>query len=470
MRFGPFQVLLAVFAGGSTLFLLASEHYRFALLPGLAILLLLTFTHWNRWAYYVFVFLIPFEFLSRLSESNKAFSFAKIIGAWLTLVVLFSLLLERARLETLRARLWFPIGLFCFVNVLSALFSPYPMTAADNLRRLAVAVTVFALTLFFVDRRGGRRILPEVLIWSTIINYVFFLLVYLFDLPLTIGGEPLFASRTIEPSYNIQGATSSFFVFLLPLLVHRVFFSTAAVTKYVYAALTLTAVSGMVFFGSRAVAITFIVVTIMLFRQYLRYIKPRMVGFFLAFLGAAAALTLTFVPTHYWTRMGAVVETQTDPSISRRVTYLEVSWEAFKERPFLGAGPGAFADIYSQTLQAVRFAETAEDLHRKAHNTYLEVLAGTGIVGLVAFLGVIAVSFGNFRRAVLVLRERGRHEDEFLVGAYQTMFVAHIVFILFASAAYEKLVWVLLAMSHVSVVYAENTRGAEERVAPAPGT
>ncbi len=466
LRFGPFQLLLAVAAGGASLFLLASEHYRFAPLPGLAILLMLTFTHWNRWAYYVFVFLIPFEFLSRLQEGSRVFSVAKVTGVWLTLVVLFSLLLDRSQTRSLRARLWFPIFLYCFISVLSAVFSHYPLIAADNLRKLAVAVTVFALTLFFIDKKGYRRSLPEVLIWGVIINYVFFMTVYLFNLPLTIGGEPLFATSASEPSYNLQGATSSYFVFLLPLLVHRVFFSTSTVTKNIYAGLTFLAVSGMVFFGSRAVALMFVAVTVMLFIQYLSHIKPKMIGFFLAFLCAAAALTLAFVPDRYWTRMANVVETQTDASIGRRVTYLEVSWEAFKARPFLGAGPGAFQELYSQTLQAAKFAETAEEMRRPAHNTYLEILVGSGIFGLAAFFGIAVVAVKNFRRAVRRFREHGMYEEELLVSAYLTMFVGQLVIIFFATRPYDKFTWILIAISQVVLASAE--RGGAEGRGAAP--
>lgn len=470
LRFGPFQLLLALAAGGASLLLLASEHYPYAPLPALAILLLLSFTHWNRWAYYVFVFMIPFVLLSRLSEGSGAFSFNKIIGAWLTLVVLFTLLLERERLGELRTRLWFPIALFCFFNVLSALLSAHSLTVADNLRMLAVAVTTFALTLFFVDQKGFRTSLPEVLIWSILINYTLFMLVYLFNLPLTIGGEPLFPVRSSEPSYDLQGVTSSYFVFLLPLLVHRVFFSSSVVKKNLYAGLTLLAISGMVFFGSRAVAVTFVAVAAMLFVQYLRHIKPKLVGFFLAFVCVATAMTIAFVPASYWSRIASVVEKETDPSIGRRVSYLQVSWDAFKKRPLLGAGPGVFPEIYSQTLQAAQFARAPEDLRRKAHNTYLEIVVGTGLVGLAAFLGIVAGALRNFRRAFRLFRERGRYEDQLLVGAYQTMFVAQLIFILFVTRPHDKLIWILLAMSQVAVLCAEGGGTQSAPATPGPVT
>lgn len=450
LRYGPFQLLLAIGAIGSSLALLASPYARWSFVPGLAIALLLLLSWRPRLGYYLFVFLIPFEFLTRLSETHRFFSVPKALGAWITLVVLLSLLLQRGRSATLRSRLWAPLALFVVVNVCAAALSPWGPTAADHLRKLAVAISVFALTLFFVDRRGFRDTLPSVLIGSILANYALFVLEFVFDVPIGGGGEPIFPKAVDQPAYALPTGYSSYFVFLLPVIAYRFFQARTVTRRALWLALAGVSVWAIVYLGSRAAAVIFLLVLALLFAQYLELFKPRFLGLLaaVALLGVAAVVLLT--PAEYWTRQKGAVEYQTDPSVSRRVSYLRAGWDAFRERPLLGAGPGTFSELYSRSPQGAQFGNPASDFRRDAHNTYLEVLVGSGVVGLALFLALIARALANFRAAIRGFKLAGDRANELLTRSYLIVFSANLVFLLFLSSLYMKYLWISLALSELA--------------------
>ena len=451
LRYGPFQLLLALGAVGSSLALLASPYARWSFLPGLAIALLLLLSRRPRFGYYLLVFLIPFEFLTRLSETSRLFSLPKALGAWIVLVVLLTLLLQHGRGGALKSRLWAPLGLFVVVSLCAALLSPWGVTAADHLRKLAVAIAVFALTLFFVDRRGFRATLPSVLVGSILANYALFVAEFAFGLSLGPGSEPIFPKAVDQPAYALPTGYSSYFVFLLPLIAYRFFQAKTVTRRFLWLALAGVCVWAVVYLGSRAAALIFLLSLALLFAQYLELFRPRFLGLLaaLAMLGVVALIVLT--PAAYWTRQKGVVAYETDPSISRRVSYLKAAWDGVRQRPFLGSGPGSFSEIYARSLEGVEFGRPEVGFRRDAHNTFIEVLIGSGFAGLALFLALILGALANFRAAIRGFKLAGDRADELLTRSYLIMFVANLVFLLFMSNLYSKYFWISLAVSELAV-------------------
>ncbi|MFH0910507.1 MAG: tetratricopeptide repeat protein [Planctomycetota bacterium] len=67
----------------------------------------------------------------------------------------------------------------------------------------------------------------------------------------------------------------------------------------------------------------------------------------------------------------------------------------FLDHPVLGAGPGSFQDVFPEYRgrEAIRRGLSNNILH--AHSEYLELLAETGLVGLVAFLSLVGLAFSR---------------------------------------------------------------------------
>jgi O-antigen ligase len=77
-----------------------------------------------------------------------------------------------------------------------------------------------------------------------------------------------------------------------------------------------------------------------------------------------------------------------------RLMAWQIAWQAFLEKPILGWGPENFKFVfhrhYNPEYLTYGFAETVWD---KPHNLVLEFAATTGILGVLAYLGIFAAAF-----------------------------------------------------------------------------
>lgn len=112
-----------------------------------------------------------------------------------------------------------------------------------------------------------------------------------------------------------------------------------------------------------------------------------------AFGGAAIAGTL--VMAILWTsvmglkREGTAAEAE--HSVNQRESFAYVSWQMFKDHPLLGVGFGHFYEAKLPYLSDRRQQVELESIRGlDHHNTFLSVLVETGLVGLTAFIAVLA--------------------------------------------------------------------------------
>lgn len=126
----------------------------------------------------------------------------------------------------------------------------------------------------------------------------------------------------------------------------------------------------------------------------------------------------------------------------------QIALRATGDHPVLGVGLGNFPAIESRyfisNLNIAEVGSLRQD-QLVVHNTYLEVLAELGIVGLLLFIAVLASTFG---RAAASL---GRIErDDALTGLLARALTAATVGLftsyVFNSGEYEKQLWLLLGM------------------------
>lgn len=73
------------------------------------------------------------------------------------------------------------------------------------------------------------------------------------------------------------------------------------------------------------------------------------------------------------------------PSLRNRQAYWTAAVRIFRTAPLLGVGPDNYQDYYPEFKP-----ETPQET-RKAHNDYLQVLAETGLLGLLAFLSILVL-------------------------------------------------------------------------------
>jgi O-antigen ligase len=122
-----------------------------------------------------------------------------------------------------------------------------------------------------------------------------------------------------------------------------------------------------------------------------------------------------------------------------------VLWSAglrmFQENWLTGVGVGNFKPL------APAYQEPGKTVKAIAHNTYIQVSAELGIVGLALFVGVLAAGFRSLQRtAALALRLRSSLLYHGATGI-QGGLVGYAVGAFFVSAEYQRLLWFMIFMS-----------------------
>jgi O-antigen ligase len=110
---------------------------------------------------------------------------------------------------------------------------------------------------------------------------------------------------------------------------------------------------------------------------------------------------LPFVPATYWERMQTLLDFNADRTLWRRLSYNIIGVQLLATHPLFGIGPGNFPLYYID--EAFRWFPGREPVPRQLHNTYLEVAAETGLLGLFCFLGVL---FSSVRGSVAMTYSR----------------------------------------------------------------
>ncbi len=124
--------------------------------------------------------------------------------------------------------------------------------------------------------------------------------------------------------------------------------------------------------------------------------RPRAVMAF----AALVTLALYLAPGTFWKRIGGLrrgtsVETigEMDPegSARQRFAVLQTALRIIQDHPVLGVGLGAYGEANAQYTPALGQLDT--------HNTYLNIVAETGLPGLALFLGLVASVLRDVREA-----------------------------------------------------------------------
>jgi len=211
--------------------------------------------------------------------------------------------------------------------------------------------------------------------------------------------------------------------------------------------------AGVVLTFSRGAALGF--ATTILLMTVLGYIKPSQ----LAAVVIGVAVLFTLQPT-YLERIMTIeaIGTATDnvgaalaedDSFRKRANETIAAVLVFADHPLLGVGRGLFPSYYGDYADAVGLINDLEA--RQAHNLYAGMAAETGLPGLIFFLGI----FGSTLVALAGVRRRCATvapEVAVMATAFLLAVVAYLTTGFFLHLAYERYLWILLALA-ASAVY-----------------
>ena len=146
-----------------------------------------------------------------------------------------------------------------------------------------------------------------------------------------------------------------------------------------------------------------------------------------------------------------------DAAARGRTAQTLAAWNVFVDHPVAGVGPGRFFREYSQAATNELGIRTV-DTNRRAHNLYLELAADQGLIGLVAFGGLVGTTMFGLLRA----RRRWRGVDtarEMLAGGYLFSMYAYLLTAAFLQLSYQRYFWALLALANGAIWSLRATTG-----------
>ncbi len=145
-----------------------------------------------------------------------------------------------------------------------------------------------------------------------------------------------------------------------------------------------------------------------------------------------------------------------------------VGWREVQAHPITGVGVGNFPNTSAEyTLRPGLIQRTDLIFNERpyvTHNTYLQIMAETGVPGLLLFLGVIGACLRWTLLAARIWARRGQVAMEALARSMFLGLCGMLVADFFISVMYSKLLWVLLALGPAMYAIASREDTAETAI------
>jgi putative inorganic carbon (hco3(-)) transporter len=266
----------------------------------------------------------------------------------------------------------------------------------------------------------------------------------------TINGKTL--RPRLSGPIGEQNRYGQILLVLVPLAISRVRVERRARLRALAAVLAGLILAGMVLSFSRGAAVALAVLAVaMVITGFVRVRE-------LVAVALALTLVIAVMVPDYALRLqslgaadtAAAQDTQADAAIRGRATENLAALATFRDHPLIGAGPGGFFRRYSEQ-EANKLDLRFLGKNRRAHNMYLEIAADMGIVGLVAFLSIVAVTLAQLHGVALASAAVGRADLAVLAQAFLMSLVAYLASALFLQLSYQRYFWFLLALANATI-------------------
>jgi O-antigen ligase len=147
-----------------------------------------------------------------------------------------------------------------------------------------------------------------------------------------------------------------------------------------------------------------------------------------------------------------------------RVDIWTVAWRVVEAEPLRGVGAGNFNDVsihYLLQPGAIARDDFIVDTPAAAHNTYLELLAELGVVGLVGFLAIVGFALTCAFKAVRAFQRGGDAQMEIISRALFVALIGLLAADFFGSRQYSKQLWLLMSLAPALLAIARAQLGTQ---------
>lgn len=149
-----------------------------------------------------------------------------------------------------------------------------------------------------------------------------------------------------------------------------------------------------------------------------------------------------------------------------------VAWQMWQDHPVGGVGLGGFQEnsaTYARDLGSREFADFLTEQPKVVHNAYLELLAETGLPGLVLYLVVVGICVRSAWAAARLFERAGDAAMATLSRSVIAAIFSMLAAAFFISAQTDQFAWVLLALGPALLVAARREWHPDRAISPAPG-
>ncbi|KIC10755.1 hypothetical protein RA19_10195 [Leisingera sp. ANG-M1] len=324
---------------------------------------------------------------------------------------------------------------------ISFLTCKYPGAGKDHVIGFASVIVLFFLIVALADTPRRLRCLVWILVGTGLVSGLFVLAESVLGVRL-VATEAAATTAQFEGQARSAGAsnynpTTAAHMLLCTVVVAAVLFFEHKSLRWFSGAVVLIGMAGLVLTLARSAAIALMLTALIYMWQHRQH---RLFPLMLFGLAAAAAAALPFVPEVYWERMGTMFEQGSDRTLLRRFSYNLIGLQLLWENPVFGVGPGNYPNFYAG--DEFRWYPGREPAPRQLHNSYLEVAAELGLIGLALFLGVM---FSAMKAAVQAARAEVAGLSVF-ARALAYGFGAFLIASLFMPNEDTKFMWILPAL------------------------
>jgi putative inorganic carbon (HCO3(-)) transporter len=221
---------------------------------------------------------------------------------------------------------------------------------------------------------------------------------------------------------------------LLPFAFASALYGPTHFSKRLGAVVSVLALPALLFTQSRGGVIAFLGTAVVAILLISRSFKSRM-----KWLALIATLILSLTPLiiEYAPRLGGLED---EGGGMTRLAIFAAGWGVFWSHPFIGVGYGNFRNLFANALGV-----SMSNLD--THNQYLQLLAETGIAGLVAFMGLVVVTLREAHRQLRTGDATGKIIGFSAITALASVLIHGLVDTMFLqSPEYNATFWLIIAL------------------------
>lgn len=288
----------------------------------------------------------------------------------------------------------FLITILYIVQTLTGLFPIY------SLRELSMNLAGFFMMIFLISEintKNKLHVLLNCLILGSCLISLYGLYQYVFKG--TVAREWIDASlkgvinKRAYSVFNNPNIFSEYLVLTTPLSVLMLWYHRDFFKKFVYCGIFLLNSLNLLLTFSRGGYLSLAVSACVFLFFVLRPLLVLMIP--------ASLFGMSFLPATILNRILSIFNFK-DSSTSYRMKLWKITREVIQDHPLAGVGLGhkSFKTIFETYIRSMPIFH--------AHNTYLEMLAETGVVGFLTFIYCIIITFVN------ILKSAIKSEDKFI--------------------------------------------------------